>query len=121
MIRQKKVLNENPFFHQIGLRSEWGGRRLYWFVDVNAKTDVFDALLRLFVIFSTKSFRKKMGGEEFSHKYRDQLVKELEEAFLQYKVGTHTRYIQVNSAVHYSTRYTHPVHTSIQCSTLQYK
>ena len=30
-----------------------------------------------------------MGGEEFSHKYRDQLIKELEEAFTQFKVFDH--------------------------------
>ncbi len=27
-----------------------------------------------------------MGGEEFSTKYRDQLVKEVEDAFVQFKV-----------------------------------
>ena len=30
--------------------------------------------------------RKKMGGEEFSHKYREQLHRELEDSFIQYKV-----------------------------------
>ena len=27
-----------------------------------------------------------MGGEEFSHKYREQLHRELEDSFIQYKV-----------------------------------
>jgi len=37
--------------------------------------------------------RKKMGGEEFSIKYRDQLLKELEEAFLQYKAHNDSKNI----------------------------
>jgi len=37
--------------------------------------------------------RKKMGGEEFSHKYRDQLIKELEEAFQQYKAHNDSKNI----------------------------
>ena len=31
--------------------------------------------------------RKKLGGDEFSAKYRDQLVEELAEAYQNYKVG----------------------------------
>jgi len=37
--------------------------------------------------------RKKMGGEEFSHKYRDQLIKELEDSFLQYKAHNDSKNI----------------------------
>merc|ERR1719244_1575015 len=37
--------------------------------------------------------RKKMGGEEFSIKYRDQLLKELGEAFLQYKAHNDSKNI----------------------------
>jgi len=37
--------------------------------------------------------RKKMGGEEFSHKYRDQLLKELEDAFLQFKAHNDSKNI----------------------------
>jgi len=37
--------------------------------------------------------RKKMGGEEFSHKYRDQLTKELDEAFIQFKAHNDSKNI----------------------------
>jgi len=37
--------------------------------------------------------RKKMGGEEFSTKYRDQLVKELDDAFIQFKAHNDSKNI----------------------------
>ena len=32
-------------------------------------------------------FRKKMGGEEFAGKYRDQLLHELQDSYVQFKVN----------------------------------
>ncbi|XP_023340879.1 atlastin isoform X1 [Eurytemora carolleeae] len=37
--------------------------------------------------------RKKMGGEEFSHKYREQLLRELEDSFIQYKAHNDSKNI----------------------------